>query len=305
MGASSDVILAIAKQTSEGVIATGPYDPLSIATDSITFDQRTVESQRRAGGSRIAGAAIPIGSTASGEITTEFSETVFDWALEGAFANVFDTTGATEDVLTVGNTPTYFTLSRQYPYNTAGLDTHVMQDSIISSLGLTFNAEEIIGLTVGFAAGGITTPALPPWSLLNPAATEDILVTCKTLDSVKIGGVESNSIISGITFDLTNETRALYDVRQCSPRLQSLGDATIGGEISAYHDDESEQWFRDALVGGTNSIEWNIVGSTKTYRIEFPEATNAAQGPDTSSEDVTVSWPFSAVNSSPVIYRSK
>lgn len=305
MSASTDVVLAFAEQTATGVIPGGAWDILSTSTDSISFDQTTVDSQRRSGGSRIAAATIPIGSTASGEITTEFSEDDFDIWLAAAFANDWDTTGATEDVLSVGSIAKQFSIARQYQYNTGGLDIHVLQDTIVSSLGLTMAAQEIIGLTIGFAAGGITTPAASPWASLNAVSANDVAVTCKTMDSVMINNAESNSIISNITFDLTNETRALYDVRQCSPRIQSLGSTSIGGEITAYHDDESEQWFRDSLNGGTSAIEWTINGGTKTYRVVFPKATNGAQGPDTSGDDVTVTWPFSAVDDSPVIYRSK
>lgn len=305
MSDSGLIELGYKRQTTKGVAATGAFQSLPNNNDSISFEQQTVTSGRRAVG-RLSGAPIPVGVSATGEIQSEFSELIFDEFLEGAFAAAFDTSDPDDDTLQVGNDQVLFTLVRHYPYITnPALRYHVLVDCVVSSLSLTMQSRQIIGLTVGFAAGDIQTPTAAPYTSLDAPLAKKSLVGGNSVKSVKFDGSEINSIITQVDLDFSNNVREVFDVRDTNPAEQTLSTAEIGGTITALHDAESEAWFRKAVAGDLAAVEVAIEGETTTYRFDYPSVSQSASGPDGSSDDVTVSMPFGVQATSPVLYRSK
>ena len=163
MSSSALATIAVAIQTAQGTIATGNYQALAVNSDGLTGATNTVQSGRRST-SRLAGASLPAGFEAAGEIQCEFSEEMFDDLMPSYFANQWDTSGATEDFITLGTTPVYFTVVKFYPYITdPTLQYHVYQDCILSGMSWNMEARSIIGFNLGVAASRITFPTTAPW----------------------------------------------------------------------------------------------------------------------------------------------
>jgi len=313
MSSSALAVIAVAIQTAQGTIATGNYQALAINSDGLTGSTNTVQSGRKST-SRLAGAALPAGFEAAGEIQCEFSEEMFDDLMPAYFASQWDTTGATEDFITLGTEPVYFTVVKYFPYveSADGTDLtrqyHVYQDCILSGMSWNMEARSIIGFNLSVAASEITFPTTAPWGApanLLPPVDKNSLVTCSSVEDVLIGGVSSTSIIPSFSIDMTNNVRAAYDVRSCSPAEQTLDTASISGNINMLHDFDNELLFRNALNNQTEELEMQWKGETKTYRLVVPTATNTTSGPDTSNDDVSLDLPWAAINTSPTLYRSK
>lgn len=306
--ASSDlVVLAMKRQTALGTIATGAYDTMPRINDGLTGANTTVQSQVSTGVNRIGGADIQVGFEAGGEITSEFRKDIFNEVLAGAYASDWDTTDAVEDKLVVGITPIYFTVVKQFPFMSAAKQHYVYQDCVISAVTITLAQGQIISFNFTIQAGKLTRPAVAPWTTLNPAPATDTLVVCKSLLDVRVDGNTVNSVVTNASLTLTNTINALYDARNCDPAEQTLGVAAVSGTFDAYTDDESDDWFVNALTGAGASVGFTVRAEDKTYRFELPAVANNSSAPDTSNDQVTSQYAFSAVNSGnpPEIYMTK
>jgi len=308
MSSSSLVQIAIARQTALGVPATTGFVALPKASDGLTGTVNTVESSVSTGVNRISGTALPTGFTFAGDIGSEFREEIWDEVLAGVAGSDWDLTGATEDVLTIGTNPIYFTVVKFYPYNSIGKQTDQYQDCVISNISITTAQQEIVGFTFGIAASTLTRPAAPPWGDGNSPdepPVKNTLLTCNALTGVEIKGTEVPSIVQSADINIQNTINAIFDARQCSVKEQSIGTAAISGTVSMFHDDDSDVYFDDALNNVAGSVQLTLAGETKVYRFFMPNVVNTSPGPDTSGDDVTIAYPWSVADQSPEIYRTK
>lgn len=315
MADSALIELSYAPQAAFGTIPTGvPYQALGIVSDGLTASANTVQSGKRSP-DRVSGAQVLVNTSSSGDIETELTEENLDFFFESAFANTFDTVSdPAEDILTLGQNFQYFTVCKRYPYippdpnfvvGQTG-EFEVYQDCQVSSLSLSMQNGQIIGVTIGVGAGALTFPLAAPYSAVTPEPAKASLVTCSSLLDVLINGQRANSIITSVSFNLDNNTTELFDVRDCASVGVSIGAADVSGEVEALHDAESSQWFQQALSNTSGSLEFQIQGETRTYRVVVPTLSTTAGSPDGSGDgDVTASFPYSAFSTSPIIYRSK
>lgn len=307
MAASTDdVVVAYAVQVDKDTAASGAYTALKKQSGGFTADVAEVGGGSTSG-QRLADAPRRGRKTISGTFEFEFGETIFDDLLASALAGTWTSTGGGEDKLEIGTSNTYLSIAVFRPYLESTRQYRLYTGCQVSSVSFSFPQDGIIGMSMGLSAANESKPATAPWaSLVQPAATEG-LRTCDALTSLKIQDTEVGSIVPSVSLELQNDTRELFDVRQCDPAEIILGSATLQGTIEAYHDDESDQWEVDADTGTLYSVEIDVQGSTKLYRFVVPSATNRAPGADDSGDDVTVTLPFGAVNGAelPAIYREQ
>lgn len=301
---SAQVVVAYGVQANEATPFAGAFTSLNRRSGGFTTTATEIE-EGSLSSKRLADAASIGRKTTAAQFEFSFREEVLDDFLQSVFASTWVNTGTGVDVLTLDKNPLYLTFAVQTDYLDQATRHYTLYTGcLISSMSFALPQEGFITATVQVSAANKSYPATAPWSTLNEPAAKSALRTCTALTSVKIDDTEVDSVISQIDLSIQNASEEIYDVRQCDPKEIILGAATITGTIAAYHDDESDQWHRDADDNALYEVEFNIAGETTDYTFNIPSATNRSTGPDASGDNVTVSLPFGAVTTAPSITRT-
>lgn len=303
---SAQVVVAYGVQVDEDTAFAGAFTALNRRSGGFTTTATEIE-EGSLSSKRLADAASIGRKTTSAQFEFSFRELVFDDFLASVMASewVEDGIDPSINTLTLNKNPVYLTFAVQTDYLATSTRHYTLYTGcLITSMSFSMPQEGFIGVTIQVSAANKTYPATAPWSSLVDPLAKSALRTCTALTSVKIDDTEVDSVISQIDLSIENASEEIYDVRQCDPKEIILGSATIGGTIAAYHDDESDQWHRDADDNTLYSIEMNVRGETADYTFTIPSATNRSTGPDASGDNVTVSMPFGAVTTAPYITRT-
>ncbi len=307
-GQSSNVVYAYALQVDATTPATGVFTALRRRTASLTSTIADIDDGEISS-NRLADAPGAGRQTHAASFEFNFRELVLDDLLRSAFASDWVVAGVNE-TLSLGKAPVYLTIVTETSY-LGDATRHYTQYTgcTVSSLNMTFPQDGYIGMSVDVSAATKTYPTAAPWSSLVDADNKQKLRTCTALTEVQLATTtagalaEVASIVTDVDFTLTNATEDLFDVRQCDPKEIVLGTATIAGNINAYHDDESDQWYKDADDTEEMKTRWIWKGETTTYQFDVPQGTNKSPGFDTSSTTVAVNLPWGAVTQSPTITK--
>ena len=306
-GQSTDIVYAYAVQVDADTAATGTFTSLKRRSGTFTSAVADIDDGEQSSG-RLADAPGAGRKSHTASFEFSFRELVYDDIIRSAFASDFVTSGS-NDILSLAKAPVYFTFIVYNPYLEAARQYTQYVGCTVTSLGFTFPQDGYIGLTVDIGAANKTYPATQPWATLVDAAAKTKIRFCAADASIKLATktadalAEVGSIVNQISFNLSNASEELSDVRQCDPSQILLGAATVSGDINAYHDDESDQWHRDADDVEETKIQWQWECETTTYRIDIPRATNKSPGQDPSGTTVAVNLPWGAVSDSPTITK--
>lgn len=301
---SAQVVVAYGVQVNKDTPFAGAFKALNRRSGGFTTTATEIE-EGSLSSKRLADAPSIGRRTTAAQFEFTFREEVFDDFLRSAFASAWVAGAAGVTTLELATTPVYLTFAVQTSYlNTSTRHFTLYTGCVVTSLSFAMPQEGFIALTIQISAANKTYPATAPWTSLVDPAAKSPLKTCTALTSLRIDAVEIGSVVSQVDLSVQNVTEEIFDVRQCDPKEIILGSATIGGTISAYHDDESDQWSKDADAETLYAVDFTISGETIDYLFSIPSATNRSTGPDASGENVTVSLPFGAVTTAPVITRT-
>lgn len=307
-GQSSNIVYAYALQVDATTAATGVYTALKRRSGSFTSSIADIDDGEISS-TRLADAAGAGRQTHAGSFEFNFRELVLDDFIRSAFASDWVASGA-DDIISLAKAPVYLTVVVETSYLDQATRHYTQYvGCTVSSLGLTFPQDGYIGMTVELSAASKLYPATAPWASLVDSDNKQKMRTCTALDSILLATTDAdplaevNSIVSDLDVTITNATEELFDVRQCDPKEISLGSATINGNLSAYHDDESDQWYRDADESEETKLAWTWRGETTSYTMSIPQASNKSAGYDPSGTTVAVTLPFGAQTSLPSITR--
>lgn len=299
---SSSVVIAYKAQVDKDTAATGVFQALS-KRDGGGFSSSGDEADTGTSSGRHKEAAGLGTITHSGSLEFDFGADIHDEFLQSAFAGTWtDVTG--EDELVIGTTPLYFTFVVYAPYLTATQQYTQYVGCQVSSAEFLFpkDGAGIVGLSIDLGVANRTFPTSAPWTTLTAAVSPAKLKTCDVL-SVKADDVEIPSVIDSINYTITSESESVFDVRQCDAVEVLLDDATTGGTLVMLHDNDSDQYHRDAASATEFKLEIGIDTGTTDYRIVSTRTANRATGPDYTNDNVSVSVPFGSIVS-PSIFRT-
>lgn len=300
---SSSVIYAWAKQVDKDTAASGAFNTL-LKRDGGGFTSSGEEADTGVSSGRHQEAAALGTISHTGSFEFDFYPDVYDDFIQSVMAGTWTDTTEGEDEITIGTTPVYFTFVVYAPYLTATQRYTMYTGVQVDAAEFTFPKDGggIIGLSINLAVANRTFPTSAPWSSLNDAPTATKVKTCDAL-SVKVDDVEVPSVIDSINFQITSESESVYDVRQCDPVETLLDNATTGGTLVQLHDDDSDQYHRDAASGTEFKLEIGIDTGTTDYRIVSTRTANRTTGPDYTADNVSVSTPFGSIVA-PSIFRT-
>ena len=302
---SAQVVYAFGVQVDEETPFAGAFTALNRKSGGFTPSSTEIE-EGSISTKRLADAPSKGRTTISGQFEFSFREFVLDEFLASVFASSWVEDDIDSDIYTLelSTTPKYLTFAEYMPYLESTRQYRRYTGCLITSMSFSMPQDGFISVTVQISAANKTQSGTAPWSSLVDPLAKSALQTCTALKSVRIDETEVDSIISQLDFNIQNASEEIFDVRQCDPKEIILGSAVIGGTIAAYHDDESDQWALDADANEQYEVDFKIAGETADYLFSIPAAVNRSTGPDASSDNVTVSLPFGAVTTAPVITRT-
>lgn len=298
---SSSVVYAYKAQVDKDTQATGVFQ--AITKRSGGFSSSGEDADTGSASNRHKEAAALGKITHSGSFEFDFGADIHDEFLQSAFAGTWVDTTAGEDELTIGSTSLYFTFVVYTPYLSTNQYT-VYTGCQATSAGFTFpkDGAGVVGLSVDMGVANRTYSVSAPWTSLTAASPAAKLKTCDVL-SVLVDDVEIPSVIDSLDFQIQSDNESVFDIRQCDAVEVLLDDATTGGTLVMLHDDDSDNYHRDAASGTEFKLEMIIDSGTTDYRIVSTRTVNRATGPDYTNDNVSVSVPFGSIVS-PSIYRT-
>lgn len=298
---STSVVYGFKVQADKDTQATGVFQALSLRSGG--FSSSGEEADTGASSGRHKESAVLGKITHAASFEFDFGPTIYDAFLQSGMAGSWVDTTAGEDGLTVGSTPVYFTFVIYAPYLTSTKQYTVYTGCQVTGFNFTFpkDGAGVVGLSIEVGAANRTFPTSAPWSSLT-AASPTKLKTCDVL-SVKVDTVEIPSVIDSLNYQVTSANESVFDIRQCDPVEVLLDDATTGGTLVMLHDDDSDDYHRDAAAGTEFELEIAINTATVDYRIVSTRTANRATGPDYTNDNVSVSVPFGSIIA-PTIYRT-
>lgn len=300
---SSSVVYAYAVQVDKDTAATGTFTALN-KRDGGGFSSSGEDSDTDSSSGRHKQAAVLGSVTHSASFDFDFGASIHDDFLRSAYAGAWVDQSDGEDELTIGTTPVYFTFVIYAPYLTSTKQYTQFVGCQVTSAGFTFPKDSggVVGLSIDLAAVNRTFPTSAPWTTLNDAPVATKLKTCDVL-SVKVDDVEIPSVIDSLDYTITSENESVFDIRQCDAVEVLLDDAETGGTLVMLHDDDSDDYHRDAASGTEFKLEIGIDAGDVEYRIVSTRTANRATGPDYTNDNVSVSVPFGSIVA-PSIYRT-
>lgn len=300
---SSSVIVTYAEQVDKDTVAVGAFTPLSKRSGG--FSSSGEEADTGSSVNRHKAAATLGSVTHTGSFEMDFGADVHDAFIASVLASDWAPDVGSEDSVSIGSTPKYFTFVIDNPHlATAKRYTRYTGVQVVQA-GFTFPREGagVIGLSITLGVAGRDFPATDPRASVNAAPVVNQLKTCNAL-TVLADAVEIPSVIDSLNFNIASENESVFDIRQCDPVEVLLGDASTDGTLVMLHDDDSDQYHRDAASNTEFDLEIRIDTATTDYRIHSTRTANRATGPDYTNDNITVSVPFGSVIS-PTIYRTQ
>jgi len=299
---SSSIVNAFAVQPDADTAATGPFTALLKRSGGFSSTTAEIDEGTETD-TLLASATLPGSKTHTAQFTCTFRELIYDDFLRSAYAADWVGDG-TNDLMTMGKTPVYLTFAVETSYlNDPNRHYTLYTGCQVSNLAFAFPQDGVITMTMDIGAANKSNPTTAPWGSLVQPANKNPLRTCTALTSVRIDGNEVQSVIENNTYTIARANEEIFDSRQCDPAEIILGTAAVSGNINAYHDDECDQWHRDADNDVKYAIDHTITGETKTYRFNTPIANNKSPGFDPTGANVTVDLPFGAETTPPTINR--
>lgn len=308
---ANETQLSLLREVTRGVPLAGAYQELAFSGETLTASLQTTQSGLITA-NRLVQSLIKTGIEAGGAITSEMSEDTFDSLLEGAMCSTWNTAGPTVDVLSVGTDDHTWTIFKRFGY-LADTDKQIHQfgGMQVGNFNLTATYGETVGVEFTFGGSKVEFPTAAEHTAIAtstvPSAATASVNACSDLADVRIGGAPINSIISSITMQINNNLRSLSGIGSCEPQRQAKGFAEISGTMEAFHDDATEQLFRDAINSTENSFEFSMQGPTKTYTVKVPVFLSQTDSPQASGSntDNTVSLNYTAIRDSISIERTR
>lgn len=308
---ANETSLYYALEATRGVSPVGAYQELAFSGETLTASLQTTQSNLITA-DRLTRGLINVGIESGGAITSEMSQDTFDELLSGAFCADWDLTGPTVDVLSIGALDKTYTIFKRYGY-LADVDKrhHQFQGMQVGNFNLTATYGETVGVEFTMAGQDVVFPTDAGTNAvattLTPANPSNSMNACSDLANVNFGGVPLNSIVSSITMQIGNNLSSLSGLGQCTPQRQTKGFAEVTGTIEAFHDDASENFFRDAINSTENSFDFSLAGPTKTYTIKVPvflSTTDSAQASGSNTTN-TITLNYTAIRQSITIERTR
>ena len=308
---ANETQISLLREVTRGTPEVGAYQELAFSGETLTASLQTTQSGLITA-NRLVQSLIKTGIEAGGAITSEMSEDTFDSLLEAAMCSNWDTSGATVDTLSVGDEDHTYTINKKFNYlDDNDKKVHQFTGMQVGNFNLTATYGETVGVEFTFGGSKVEFPTDAEFNAVatsvTPSAATASINACSDLADVKIGGVAINSIISSISMQVNNNLRSLSGIGSCEPQRQGKGFAEISGTMEAFHDDATEQLFRDAINSTENSFEFSMQGPSKTYTVKVPvflSQTDSAQASG-SNTDNTISLNYTAIRDSITIERTR